>query len=129
MLPFVQKVVRLLMIVALFAAIGGHWAMLQTAAWSAMLVKYSLDTDLASAVEQTFDGRHPCPLCKKIAEGRHNEKKQDTQVVLSKLKFCCELVTSQVLPPRNFWQMQTRDTFSPALAHQPPVPPPRLLPG
>ena len=124
-----QNAVRLVLIVALFAATGGHWMVLQSVAWSAMLVQYSRSTDLVSAVEQTFDGKHPCPLCKKIARGRHDEKKPDAQVIAGKLKFCYQPVSSPLLSPGNFWQMYPGDAYSPALAHQPPVPPPRLLPG
>ena len=124
-----QNAVRLVLIVALFAATGGHWMVLQSVAWSAMLVQYSLGANLVSAVEQTFDGKHPCPLCKKIAQGRHDEKKSDPQVVSGKLKFCYQPVPSPLVSPGNFWQMNLGDAYSPALAHQPPVPPPRLLPG
>lgn len=125
MLIFLQKAVRLVLIVALFAATGGRWALLQSVAWSAMLVQYSHSSNLASAVEQTFDGRHPCALCKKIAQGRHEEKKQDAQVVPGKLEFCSQPLAPLFLQPDNFWQMNLCDAFSEAIVHQPPVPPPR----
>ena len=114
---------------ALLAATGGHWMVLQSVAWSAMLVQYSRNANLVSAVEQTFDGKHPCPLCKKIAQGRHDEKKPEAQVVSGKLKFCYQPVAPPLLSPGNFWQMHLGDAYSSALAHQPLVPPPRLLPA
>jgi hypothetical protein len=124
-----QNTVHLVLILALFAATGGHWMVLQSVAWSAMLVQYSRGASLASAVEQTFDGKHPCALCEKIARGRHDEKKPDARVVSDKLKFCYQPAASPLLSPGNFWQMHPGDAFSPALSDQPLVPPPRLLPG
>lgn len=61
-------------LLALFAASGGHWTVLQTIAWSRMLVEYSRDATLAEAARDTFSGKRPCALCKKIREGRQQEE-------------------------------------------------------
>lgn len=42
---------------------GGHWFGLQVVAWSGMLINYSSEVGLVEAVDQTFDGQHPCGLC------------------------------------------------------------------
>ena len=44
-----------------------------------MIVSYSRDASFAEAVSKTFDGKHPCSLCKVIQQGRAEEKKQDQQ--------------------------------------------------
>jgi hypothetical protein len=62
------------MVVSIVIASGGHWAILQSFAWSRMLVKNIHDSPLAAAVEKTFDGQHPCDLCKSIASERAKEK-------------------------------------------------------
>lgn len=121
----IHQIARILLVAALFAATGGHWAVLQTVAWSSMLVQYSHGANLASAVQQTFDGRHPCALCKKIDQARHNEKKPDVQFASGKLEFCYHPVKPLLLRPGNFWQMHPGDVYPPAFAEQPPVPPPR----
>ncbi len=54
--------------------------MLQSAAWAGMIVDYSQQGSLAEAIESTFDGDHPCPLCLKIREGRQEEQKQDKKL-------------------------------------------------
>lgn len=48
-----------------------HLPLLQAVAWTGMLVKYSQNVSFVDAVEMTFDGDHPCPMCKAI-------KKQET---------------------------------------------------
>ena len=41
---------------------------MQCVAWAGMLVSYSQKGTVAEAVEKTFDGQHPCPLCLAIRE-------------------------------------------------------------
>lgn len=56
---------------AMFAIAGGHWAVLQSVAWAQMLTDYARASgSVVTAVEQTFDGEHPCDLCRRIASGR-----------------------------------------------------------
>jgi hypothetical protein len=54
---------------------GGHWGVLQVCAWSKMLVDYTAQDGLLTGTRKTFDGEHPCAMCRKIAE----EKKRDTK--------------------------------------------------
>ena len=64
----------LLAALALFSIAGGHWAVLQTVAWVEMLRDYTQKTgSMAVAVEQTFDGQHPCELCLQIATAKQQE--------------------------------------------------------
>jgi len=60
---------------AVFLSVGGHWAMLQSIAWTRMLADFSRTESFTCAVKKTFDGHHPCPMCLKIREGRAQEKK------------------------------------------------------
>ena len=60
----------------MFFVAGGHWTVLQTVAWAEMLHGYSQRTgSLTVAVEQTFDGRHPCALCRGIEAAKSKEHK------------------------------------------------------
>ena len=56
---------------------GIHWVALQTVAWAGMIVSYSEKAPLKTALAETFDGKHPCPLCKAIAAGKKSEKKSE----------------------------------------------------
>lgn len=62
-------VIRLLhafIALALFTAANLHLPALQVVAWTGMIISYSKDRTLAEAVSMTFDGEHPCPMCKTI---------------------------------------------------------------
>lgn len=55
---------------------GGHLALLQTFAWGNMLVDFSSKGSLSEAMDKTFDGEHPCPLCKAVKKSKSEEDKK-----------------------------------------------------
>ena len=71
---------NLLLIVALLAATDAQWLVLQSVAWAGMIVSYSQKAPLKTALAETFDGEHPCPLCKAIAAGKKSERKSLPQI-------------------------------------------------
>ena len=68
-----------LVVVTLTLSLGGHWMFLQSVAWVGMVVNYAHDATLTEALSKTFDGQHPCTLCKLVQQGKATEKKPDTQ--------------------------------------------------
>ena len=71
---------RILAVVAALQISGGHWTVLQSVAWVGMVVSYTqADDSLATAVEKTFDGQHPCNLCEVVKDGREADREQDLQ--------------------------------------------------
>ena len=50
--------------------LGLHWSLLQTVAWVGMAVQFSKTDTLTTALGKTFDGKHPCSLCKIVQNGR-----------------------------------------------------------
>jgi len=113
---------------AVLAAGGGHWALLQTFAWARMLVEYSARNSLAEAVEMTFDGKHPCPMCLKMEKGRKQERRQPMNVELRKLDLFFESrpFANHCAP---WWLDPETPFFSDLLLdfiEAPPRPPPRL---
>lgn len=60
---------------ALLQIVGGHWALFQTGAWVGMIVQYSQRDGLTAGLTQTFDGDHPCSMCKAIQDGKKQEQK------------------------------------------------------
>jgi hypothetical protein len=60
---------------AIFFSAGGHWAVLQSIAYSRMLVQFAQEDSWCTAVEKTFDSRYACPLCPKIRDGYNKERK------------------------------------------------------
>ena len=122
-----QKTGRCLLILSLLLATGGHWAVLQSVAWSSMLIQYSRTASLGVALEQTFDSKHPCPLCKKIQQGKHDEKKQESQIAQGKLVFCYAPDLLTLMAPRFLWQLPLFDMDSSRRENQPLIPPPQRV--
>ena len=124
-----SRVGHLLLIVALLGATGAHWAALQSVAWATMLADNARVASLTEALGKTFDGKHPCPICKKIAQGRQSEKKSDFQTELKKLDFFNQQPAFCFNPPGHFTLAGQSTALAPWLSRTPPVPPPRSLPA
>ena len=71
-----SRLFRLLALLAALQLLGGHWVVLQTAAWVGMTVEYSKTESLPEALSKTFDGQHPCKLCVAVKQGRSEEQNQ-----------------------------------------------------
>jgi hypothetical protein len=116
---------RAAIVCALCFSIGGHWAALQSVAWAIMIVDYSRHVSLAEAVKQTFDGEHPCGLCKSIYAAKHQEKKQEAVPMTFKPDLICATRTV-ILRPRCtgflFFELRTSAAIR---SDSPPTPPPR----
>lgn len=120
---------RYLIVVALAGSIGLHWALLQVVAWTGMVVSYSQDGTITQAVAKTFDGQHPCKLCRQIAKEQQTEKKAECKVELAKLEFSYAATGFIFTPPTGFWEMSAPQPDARLLIQPPQVPPPRCLLG
>jgi len=118
---------HVLMIVALLAASGAHWAALQSVAWTTMLAENLQSTSLSQALVKTFDGKHPCPLCKSVAAGKAAEQKSDFTVELKKLEYPPAPARFVFVTPAQFRLLPQVNFSAEALPHEPPVPPPRAF--
>jgi hypothetical protein len=116
---------RVLSVVALAYLVGGHWAVLQSIAWLGMVSQYSQHEDIGTALVQTFDGKHPCPLCLAIAKKRQTEDRQVAQNVANELVAVLlepTWMTSQSGRSLAYFEFEYRPE---ARRTAPPVPPPR----
>ena len=66
---------KVCIVFSLVATLSAHWALLQTVAWTTMLAGNLQSSSFHDAVMKTFDGNHPCPLCKAIAVAKKSEQK------------------------------------------------------
>lgn len=118
-------------VLLLVLSLGLHWAALQTVAWAGMIVAYAKDASVREAISKTFDGRHPCPLCKAIERGRQQEQQQHQQ----SLKPSGKLDPGILNPPLylDFYCLFAPPEAQPIHAltrvEPPPKPRPRLEPG
>jgi hypothetical protein len=114
---------------ALAGSIGLHWAFLQSVAWVGMVISYSENATLTEALVKTFDGRHPCSLCKRIAQSNQTEKKPEYSNELQKFEFSYTPVAFVFRAPSLYWNVPRRDFAAELLNFSPASPPPRILPG
>ena len=110
---------------ALMAMLGGHWAFLQTVAWTTMLADNLQSCSLRDAVAKTFDGKHPCSLCKAIAAGKKSEKKNEFTAQIQKLEFPPTKENPVLIAPLSFQLLPQGNSFAESLSQKPPTPPPR----
>ncbi|MEO5913651.1 MAG: hypothetical protein ABIS50_05430 [Luteolibacter sp.] len=76
MSKWMRQLGQWLLIGMLLVSMGGHLALLQTIAWGNMLVDFSSKASLSEAMEKTFDGEHPCPLCKVVKKTKSEDEKK-----------------------------------------------------
>ncbi len=126
MLPRVTKV---LLALVLSLTIGSHWVLLQSVAWVGMIVRYVQETTLTDAVRKTFDGDHPCSLCKRIAKGKQAEKKSEFTPKFKKFEYSFIPGSFAFYRPPLCWEVCFPDPILHALTQDPPVPPPKAILG
>jgi hypothetical protein len=117
---------RLVLIAAILVSCGAHWLVLQSIAWTAMLVENSQRSTLVEAVKRTFDGAHPCALCKQIAAGKTEEKKSDASPFAGKIDLIHELRAIVLHPPQGGREEIALQLDAPAYFPRPLLQPPRL---
>jgi hypothetical protein len=119
-------------VLALLALHGAHWAGLQAFAWSRMLIDYSQQGTLLTALDKTFNGQNPCALCHKVREGTAADQKTQKESSGEKPR-----------PVDAFWELRVALTPGPGvIPHKeqgyatifcsdfidsPPSPPPRSV--
>ena len=120
---------RIATISALCLSIGLHWIALQSLAWTTMVIDYSKRAPLCQAIAQTFDGAHPCSLCRVVSKGNNSEKNEDLRSATPKIDMICATLANRIECPFVPFEYAIRDCFSFELGHSPPVPPPRSFLG
>jgi hypothetical protein len=119
------RLAKFILVLALACSIGLHWAFFQSLAWTSMLAANLRRDSLAQAVTHTFDGQHPCLLCKAIADGKKSEKKNDCAPLFKTLEFPPVADDFVLTIPARFAPPARADSFAKSLSQTPPTPPPR----
>lgn len=69
----------------MFAVAGGHWAVLQSIAWTQMVWDYSQqEGSVFAGAQKTFSGKAPCSMCKNIAAAKQKEDKAPATLKVDK---------------------------------------------
>lgn len=116
------------MLLVLVFSTGLHWAALQTVAWTTMFAANLGSDSFSEAVSNTFDGEHPCPLCKAVSAGKKSENKSEASVLNLKLEFTPVAEPFVLVSPPPVFIAGAAEISAAAFFRKPPVPPPRSFP-
>jgi hypothetical protein len=119
-----SKLSKVLVVFSLVCVLSAHWALLQTVAWTSMLANNLGSCSFHVAVARTFDGEHPCPLCKAIAAAKKSEQKTQVTFELQKLDFL-PVEGGLVLIAPSRVEIPSLNSFAESMLQRPPTPPPR----
>lgn len=87
-----RKTASFFALIAAFQIMGGHWIVLQSYAWVKMAVEYSETVGFSKGLEKTFDGEHPCEMCRHVQKESQKEKEDPANVDLIKLLQHAEIL-------------------------------------
>ena len=122
MLP---RLARWMVVAVLCISLGLQWAVLQGVAWTGMLISYARDGSLIEAVSKTFDGAHPCPLCKAVENGQKQDQEKSANAPMKKLEAVLAEITHVVAPAPVMVKFTSLKQQGERLSIAPPWMPPR----
>ncbi|MEY4484365.1 MAG: hypothetical protein RL693_1817 [Verrucomicrobiota bacterium] len=111
---------------ALFLSVGLQWACLQSAAWVGMVVSYSRQVNLGTAIAMTFDGEHPCNICKAVKKGQENQTGKNTKPAIQKFYLMVTKVDRIFFEHGSMKVAGGLVLVSSNPHSRPPTPPPRV---
>lgn len=120
------RLARWMMVALLCISLGLQWTVLQGVAWTGMLISYARDGSLIEAVTKTFDGEHPCQLCKAVESGQKQDQEKTANTPLKKLEAVLAQVVCVVAPAPVLRSFSDLIQQGERLAMTPPWMPPRL---
>jgi len=122
-----RKFPQMALVVALCFSVGLHWGVVQTAAWVGMVLTYSSGAGFVEAVERTFDGNHPCKICKVVEKGKKAQSETPGAPSMKKLDPCVGFEPMKVFFSKSpILPVRERSVLS-FPNSPPPVPPPRWV--
>ncbi len=128
----VQQIAKRLIILCCALYLSGlHWLVVQTVAWTGMLVERAERVGIVEAARSTFDGKSPCSLCRVVDGGRAKEKEQKAAAMALDdfAKIQCLMPPRMEVPGRGEdavpRQVLSAMSAEPR-ADAPGVPPPRI---
>jgi len=78
--------------------LGWNSTVLQGLAWCSMVVTYGQQAPLKTAVAWTFDGRHPCQLCRLAPKTASSEQQPKSIQKASKVEGVVPILSGLVVP-------------------------------
>lgn len=123
-----RRLFHILAVLLLGISLGLHWAALQGVAWTSMLVERAQTTSFSEAIRTTFDGKHPCRICKLVHDGKSSQR--STELPSSAHAFDLDLGSAGAVEVPHVKQPSAvaAPTVPGQLRSHPPIaPPPRRV--
>ena len=120
-----RRLTHLIVLVAFVFSYGGQWGVLQCFAWANMIRDYSQMVPLTQAVQMTFSGEYPCPICKAIAEKKSSEQQKALTLEKYEKKFPLPVPIALAIPKVSTFQYGDCLVFFRSRVETPLTPPPR----
>lgn len=124
-------VIRLFLILVTVFSMGLHCAVVQMVGWMGMTMEYSRNNSLSEALVMTFDGKHPCKLCKFVEKELGNTDDDGPRIqggkTDSKLQpsICWVCGIKSVCRPCSLIAIDKSAVHTRTMRARPPLPPPR----
>ena len=114
------------MVCLLSWSLGFQWFCLQSVAWASMLVERTVQSDWREAVRTTFDGRHPCQLCRVVQSAQSEDGDSTDPIQVPQFELLCGGASTPWVESRPRPVPQFGDpVMIPQRRLRPPIPPPR----
>ncbi|MCP5535156.1 MAG: hypothetical protein H7A51_02855 [Akkermansiaceae bacterium] len=123
---------KCLCIAAAIGVLDGHLMLAQSWAWATMLHDRAPEMGVSEALDSTFSGAAPCPMCCALQEERQ-EKKEQESVPESKPTVeyppAARIAAFLLFPPMVGFETRAmrEDSLLASRLEAPPLPPPRLV--
>jgi hypothetical protein len=91
-----------------------------------MAISYSKTDGIGAGIKKTFDGEHPCPICKAIAKKTGTQQNHTANLSLAKIYLQCPKRRTRLFPPAEYWLQYAGDIVHPGTAEEPLLQPPRM---
>lgn len=123
--------IRLVLLFAAALSLGLHCAVMQVVGWANMAVEFSGKASWSEALVMTFDGKHPCELCKLVEQEMNQPDSDQKSAPESKAELklppvVCWVDGIRLLPlGHDSLSLVEQDDRSRPRRERPPLPPPR----
>jgi hypothetical protein len=122
----VKRRVHIVAALLLCMTFGLHWVVLQSVAWTTMVIERTCSTSLRSALATTFDGQHPCKLCVVVKAGKAAESTAKVPFKQPKLEMFTLASVAWTSEFREHAEIAVPYVATPvSRSDRPPLPPPR----